>query len=140
MLIIYSPADAWGKGKEAALMAPQEVVVCILVAIEPQMYREVLASHFHQERPLSEVVLASSQALQSEAERTKPHLIFATEIPPELKEEGSSFFWVELRASDVLVATISADGYSDTVRDVSLQDLIAVVDKAEEELAQNEAS
>jgi len=40
----------------------------------------------------------------------------------------------------VLVATISADGYSDTVCDVSLQDSIAVVDKAEEELAQNEAS
>src|SRR5918995_7053265 len=139
MLIIYSPADAWGKGKEAALMAPQEVVVRILVAIDPQMYREVLASHFRQERPLSEVVLASSQALQSEAERTKPHLIFANELPPELKEEGSSF-WVELRASDLLVATISADGYSDTVRDVSLEDLIAVVDKAEEELAQNEAS
>jgi hypothetical protein len=127
------------KGKEAALMAPQEVVVRILVAIEPQMYREVLASHFRQERPLSDVILASSQALQSEAERTKPHLIFANEVPPELKEEGSSF-WVELRASDVLVATISADGYSDTVRDVSLQDLIGVVDKAEEELAQNEAS
>ena len=47
---------------------------------------------------------------------------------------------MELRASDVLVATISADGYSDTVRDVSLQDSIAVVDKAEEELAQKEAS
>ena len=120
-------------------MAPQEVVVRILVAIEPQMYREVLASHFRQERPLSDVVLASSQALQVEAERTRPHLIVANEVPPELKEEGSSF-WVELRASDVLVATISADGYSDTVRDVSLQDLIGVVDKAEEELAQNGAS
>jgi hypothetical protein len=110
-----------------------------LVAIEPYMYREVIASYFRQERPLSEVVLASSQALQAEAERTKPHLIVANEVPPELKEEGSSF-WVELRASDVLVATISADGYSDTVRDVSLEALIAVVDRAEEELAQNEAS
>jgi hypothetical protein len=110
-----------------------------LVAIEPYMYREVIASYFRQERPLSEVVLASSQALQAEAERTKPHLIVANEVPPELKEEGSSF-WAELRASDALVATISADGYSDTVRDVSLEDLIAVVDKAEEELAQNDAS
>jgi hypothetical protein len=114
-------------------------VVRILVAIEPQMYREVLALHFHQERPLSEVTLACSQDLQAEAERTRPHLIVANEVPPELKEEGSSF-WVELRGSDVLIATISADGYSDIVRDVSLQDLIAVVDKAEEELAQNEAS
>lgn len=119
-------------------MAAQQVVR-ILVAIEPNMYREVLALHFRQERPLSKVVLASPQTLQAEAERTRPHLIVANEVPRELKEEGSSF-WVELRASDVLVATISADGYSDTVRDVSLEALIAVVDKAEEELAQNEAS
>ena len=114
-------------------------VVRILVAIETQMYREVLALHFRQERPRADVVLASPQTLQAEAERTRPHLILANEVPPELKEEGSSF-WVELRVSDVLVATISASGYSDTVRDVSLHDLIAVVDKAEEELAQNEAS
>ena len=85
------------------------------------------------------MVLASSQALQAEVERTRSHLIVADEVPPELKEKGSSF-WVELRVSDVLVATIGADGYSDTVRDVSLEDLIAVVDKAKEELAQNEAS
>jgi len=110
-------------------------VVRILVAIEPQMYREVIAVHFRQERPRSEVVLASSQALRDEAERTKPHLIVANEVPPELKEEGG-FFWVELRVEDVLVASISADGYSDTVRDVSLQDLLAAVDKAEEKLAQ----
>ena len=114
-------------------------VVRILVAIEPLMYREVIALHFRQERPRSEVVLASSQALQAEAERTRPHLIVADEVPPELKEKGSSF-WVELRVSDVLVATISADGYSDTVRDVSLEDLIAVVDKAEEEPVHNETS
>jgi hypothetical protein len=134
MLIIYSPATAWGKEKEAALMAPG--VVRILVAVEPQMYREVLALHFRQERPRADVVLASSQALQAEVERTRPHLIVANEVPPELKEEeGSSFFWVELRVSDVLVATISADGYSDTIRDVSLHELIAVVDKAEEDLA-----
>ena len=113
-------------------------IVRILVAIEPQMYREVIALHFRQERPLSEVVLTSSQALQAEAERTRPHLIVANEVPSELKEEGS-YFWVELRVSDVLVATISANGYSDTIRDVSLEDLIAVVDKAEEELAQNGA-
>ena len=124
------------RGARFVLATP---AVRILVAIEPYMYRQVLAFHFRQERPLSKVVLASPQTLQAEAERTRPHLILANEVPPELKEEGSSF-WVELRASDVLVATISADGYSDTVRDVSLEDLIAVVDKAEEELAQNDAS
>jgi hypothetical protein len=118
----------------AALMA---VVVRILVAIEPHMYRQVLAFHFRQERPKSEVVLASPQTLRAEAERIKPHLILAREVPSELKETG--VFWVEVRTSDGLVATISADGYSTTIHDVSLQDLLTAVDKAEEELAHDEA-
>jgi hypothetical protein len=33
-----------------------------------------------------------------------------------------------------LVAIISADGYSTTIHDVSLEDLLAVLDKAQEEL------
>jgi hypothetical protein len=49
-----------------------------------------------------------------------------------LKEMG---FWVEVSTDDGLIADISADGYSTTIHDVSLEDLVAVVDKAEEELA-----
>ena len=113
-------------------------VVRILVAIEPYMYREVLAFHFRQKRPLSEVTLASSQTLWAEALRTRPHLIIANEVLPELKEEIGVFFWVELSTDDGLVASISADGYSTTIQDVSLQDLLAAVDKAEEELAHDE--
>ena len=117
-------------------------VLRILVAIEPQMYGEVLAFHFRQERPLSEVVLASSQTLWAEAERVRPHLIIASEVSPELeliKEKSSFFYWVEVRMANGLVATISANGHSDTIEDVSLEELVAVVDKAEEELAHDEA-
>ena len=114
----------------------------VLVAIEPRMYREVLAFHISQERPLSEVTLASSQSLQTQAEHTRPHLIIANEVPPELKEEpfSSSYFLfrVEVRVENGLVASVSANGYSDTIHDVSLQDFLAVVDKAEEELAHDE--
>ena len=115
-----------------------EVVVRILVAIEPQMYRQVLAFYIRQERPHSEVILASSLTLQAEAERMRPHLIIADEVPSELMEMGS-FFWVELSKENSLVATISANGHSATIDDVSLQDFLAVVDKAEEELAHDEA-
>src|SRR5215212_10113378 len=112
--------------KEAALVV---AVVRILVAIEPQMYGEVLAFHFRQERPLSEVVLASSQTLWAEAERVRPHLIIANEVSPELElKEKSSFYWVEVRTVDGLVATISANGHSDTIEDVSLEELVAVVE------------
>jgi hypothetical protein len=121
-------------GRSAVFMA----VVRVLVAIEPQMYREVLAFHFRQARPTAEVVLASSQTLHVEAERTRPHLIVANEVPSDLKEQMGVFFWVELSTDDGLVASISADGYSTTIHDVSLQDLVAAVDKAEEELAHDE--
>ena len=100
------------------------------------MYRQVLAFYFRQERPLSEVVLTSPQTLQAEAERKKPHLIIANEVPPELKELS---FWVEVRESNGLMATIRADGYSTTIDDVSLRELLAAVDKAEEQLAHGEA-
>ena len=112
-------------------MAAEEVLR-ILVAIEPLMYREVLAFHFRQERPRADVVLASSGTLHDQARRRRLHLIFASEVPPEFKEMG--LFWVEVSNQDGLVALISADGYSTTIDDVSLQDLLAVVDKAEEEL------
>jgi hypothetical protein len=109
--------------------------VRVLVAMEPNMYAEVLAFHIRQKRPLSEVVLAPAKTLRAEAERTRPHLTIANEVPPDLKEEG---FWVEVRAEDELVATIEADGYSATIHDVTLQDLLAVVDKAQERLADDE--
>ncbi len=112
-------------------------VVRALVAIEPLMYRQVLAFYIRQQRLRSEVVLTSTQALQVEAERTEPHLIFANEVPASPKEMG--VYWVEVHSSDGLLnATISADGYSATIQDVSVQDLLAVVDEAEELLAHEE--
>src|SRR5215203_3924892 len=86
--------------REAALLAAAVVVVRILVAIEPLMFREVIAHLFRQEHPRSEVVLASKQTLRAEAERIKPHLIVANEVPLDLKERG--VFWVEMPTGDVL--------------------------------------
>ena len=82
------------------------------------------------------MVLASSESLWNEARRTRPHLIFANEVPQEFKETG--VYWVEVRTDDGLVATIRADGYSTTIDDVSLQDLLAVVDKAQEEIVHDD--
>jgi hypothetical protein len=110
-----------------------------LVAIQPRMYGEVLGFHIHKERPLSEVVFATPETLRDEVRRTRPHLIIANEVPSDLKEQMGVFFWVELSAVDGLVTSISANSHSTTIHDVSLQDFLAVVDKAEEELAHDEA-
>ena len=117
--------------------APIAAIVRILVVFEPRMYREVLAFHLRREHPRSEITLGSMQHLRDEAKRTKPHLIVANEVPPELKDRNS-LFWVELSTNAGLDANIRADGYSDTIYDVSLEALLAVVDKAEEELAHDD--
>ncbi len=106
--------------------------VRILVAIEPRMYREVLAFYFRKQRPQSEVVLASPETLWDEVNRTRPHLIVANMVPSELKE---MLYWVEVRNDEELTAIISADGYFDVIHEASLEDLLVAVDKAEEDLA-----
>jgi hypothetical protein len=113
--------------------------VRVLVAFEPHIYREVLAFHLCQQRPLSEVVLASPQTLRDEAKRMRPHLIVANEVPPMLREMGFFSYWVELHTGERLDADIRVGPSSTIIHDVSLQDLLAVVDKAEEELAHDEA-
>ncbi len=101
------------------------------------MYQEVLAFRPRQERPRSEIILGSPETLRDEAERTKPHLIVANEVPPELKELDS-LFRVELNTSAGLDANISANGCSTTIHDVSLEDLLGVVDRAKEVLARDD--
>src|SRR4051794_5542868 len=109
-----------------------EAVVRVLVALEPYMYAQVLAFHLCQQCPRSEVVLASLNTLSAEAGRTRPHLIIANNVPPEYKER---VFWAEVRTDDDLEATIKVDGHLTTIHDVSLEDLVALVVKTEEELA-----
>ena len=107
-------------------------ILRILVAIEPYMYREVVGFYFSKQRPQAEIVLATSEKLWDEIERTKPHLVVANSVPSELKEKLN---WVEVRNDEQIVATINADGYYGTIHDVSMEGLLVAVEKAEEDLA-----
>ena len=112
-------------------------VVRVLVAIDPFMYGEVLAFSLRKRRPRAEVtLLASPEDLAAQIERARPHLVVANRVPDAAKA-GS--FWVEvavLRGPRPLGARISADGYSTRwVGDVRVADVLAALDRAEEELA-----
>ena len=112
-------------------MAPE--TLRILVSIEPRMYCEVLAFYFSKQHPQAEVVLASPQTLRDKAKHTRPHLIVANMVQSELKEK---LYWVEIHNDETLSATISADGYSDVINEVSMEDLLVAVEKAEEDLVE----
>jgi hypothetical protein len=100
------------------------------------MYGEVLAFSLSKQRPRAEVtLLASSEDLAAEIERARPHLVVANRVPAAAKARS---YWVEvavLRGPRPLGAQISADGYSTrSVGDVRVADVLAALDRAEEEL------
>jgi hypothetical protein len=109
--------------------------VRVIMAIEPRLYREVLAFSLREHRPEAEVSLVgSTDDLVAEVERTGAHLVVANEVPPAVREAA---FWIEVseaRSGKSLGAEISADGYSRSVRDFRVKHLVAALDRAEEEL------
>jgi hypothetical protein len=110
----------------------------VLIAIEPNMYAEVLAFSIGKHRPHAEVsVLDPSEGLEDAPLRVRPHLVVANRAPRTVGEET---FWVVLdgpRAGEGigrLGAEISADGYSRSVNDVTTAHVLAALDRAEERL------
>lgn len=100
----------------------------VLVALEPLMYREIFASYLRRHRPQIAVVLTSSETLEEEVRHTKPMLLIADEVPETLREMMAC--WVAVHNGQQLNADIGAYETFNTVYDVSMQDLTAIVDKA----------
>jgi hypothetical protein len=105
-------------------------VELVLVALEPLMHREVLAFYLRQHRPQTAVVLISSEALEEEVRHTKPMLLIADEVPETVREMLAC--WVALHNGQQIDADIGAYENFGTAHDISMQDLMAVVDKAAE--------
>ena len=113
----------------------------VLIALQPSMYAEALAFSVGRERPRAEVsILDPSEVLEEAALRLLPHLVVANR-EPKAAGEGWPFFWVEVDetradegAKKRLGARISADGYSESVGEVRIEDVLLALDWAEEEL------
>ena len=102
-------------------------VPLVLVALEPLMYREIFAFNVRQHRPQTAVVLTSLEALEEEVRHTKPMLLFADEVPETVREMMAC--WVAVHNGSQIDADIGSFETFDTVYDISIQDLMAVVDK-----------
>ncbi len=96
------------------------------------MYREALALAIHRERPHVEVMLAPPEALDGEVRRFRPHLMVRDDrdgAPPEVLE--NAVCWIEVLFSNGLDAKINLDGHTSTVKDICINDLLAVVDEVQ---------
>ena len=105
----------------------------ILITVKPRMYREAIAMSIHYHRPDAEIMLVPPESVDGEMRRFRPHLIVRNDTdgisPGTLAGE---VFQVSVLYSDGMDAEVSLDGQSRTVRDMGMDDLLRVVDEAEE--------
>ena len=132
-MVFHALRFVFGLSRERSVL-----ILRILVAIKPRVYREVLALSLQHYRPDDEVLISPPETLDGEIERFKPHLVVCTEgavpdIPP------GALCQVEIMFSDGLDARIGVDGRVTEAKDVDTQELFALVDQTEKMISKEEA-
>jgi hypothetical protein len=110
----------------------------ILIANTPLMYRESLALAVHRHDPDFEVMIADPASLDGEAERFGPHTLIRDDDGIEVGSPDGVVCWVGFIMDDHLKARISVDGKVSEVQEVSLDDLLAVLDEAAKVVSEND--
>ena len=114
-------------------------MVRIMVAVNPRIYREVLALSLHQHRPNAEVLLCPPEVLDQETERFEPHLVVLDDNDGAAPNMLSGILYrVEILRGASMDARISVDGHAREVKDIYTEDLLAVVDEAEKMIPEEE--
>ena len=102
----------------------------VLVAIEPRSYRQVIGKAIRSLRPHVEVIVLEPDTLGAGIRRLDPELVFANR-PDTFAPTGRSA-WVEFRPYEQPPARICLAGRRWELEAVELDDLLSVVDEAEE--------
>ena len=105
----------------------------ILITVFPRMYREALALTLHRHRPDFDVRLAAPENTYEEMGSFNPHVLVradSDDLDPLLLEHVHC--WVEVMYTDSMDARIALDGTIEEVSDIAIDDLLKVVDEAEQ--------
>jgi hypothetical protein len=108
-------------------------MVRVLVTVEPRMYREAIALAVQRNRPEAEVMLLPEEVLDGQVEDFAPHVLVRNDSDGVVPEGmlGSVVCRMEVLYTDGMAARVSVGGSSYTIEDASMEDLLALVDKAE---------
>jgi hypothetical protein len=108
-------------------------MVRVLVTVEPRMYREAIAFALQRNRPNAEVMLVPEEVLDGQAEDFAPHVLVRNDSDGVVPEGllGSVVCRMEVLYTDGMAARVSVGHSSYTIEDASMEDLLALVDKAE---------
>jgi hypothetical protein len=109
-------------------------MVRVLVTVEPRMYREAIALAVQRNRPHSEVMLVSEEVMDGQVKDFAPHVLVRNDAGRVVPEGllGSVVCRMEVLYTDSMAARVSVDDRSYRIEDATMEDLLALVDEAEE--------
>ena len=103
----------------------------VLAACAPRYYREVVGETIQGLRPAVEVVIVDPEELADGVSHLDPDLVISSAHPASLDPGGRSA-WVQFVPYEKPAATISLGGRRQELEEMTLEDLLSVVDQAEE--------
>ena len=109
-------------------------MVRVLVTVEPRMYREAIAFAVQRHRPEAEVMLVPEEVMDGQVKEFAPHVLVRNDTDAAVPEKllGSVVCRVEVLFTDHLSARVSAGGRTYTIEDATMENLLALVDEAED--------
>jgi hypothetical protein len=109
-------------------------MVRVLVTVEPRMYREAIALALQRHRPEAEVMLVPEEVMDGQVKEFAPHVLVRTDFDRAVSEEllSSVVCRMEVLYTDGMAARVSVGGSTYTIEDATMEDLIALVDEAED--------
>lgn len=100
----------------------------LLVANEPRAYREVLSAAFTALRPEIEIFTAEADSLDREYRRLLPELVLCHKLTSLIEREAPA--WILLYPDEGPLTITCLHGERNTVADMDLNKLIAIIDEA----------
>ena len=108
-------------------------MVRVLVTVQPRMYREAIALAVQRNRPEAEVMLVPEEVMDGQVKDFAPHVLVRNDSDGVAPEEllGRVVCRMEVLYTDGMAARVNVGASYYTIEDASMEDLLALVDKAE---------
>lgn len=107
----------------------------VLLANEPLSYREVMAGALDELRPGTEVVALSPEMMDAAVLRLRPQVVLCDHVSPVIEEHV--LVWAELYPDGSGCSRVSVLHELSSVEDMQLEDVFALLDRAEMMLQQD---
>jgi hypothetical protein len=101
----------------------------VLVALKPRAYRDALVHAIKRTRRRVAVHFLDPDLLDYETRYLEPQVVICDQVMPAVREYA--ICWVEIPYCDPPRAVVNIKGQAEIVPDISIDELISVIDRAE---------